>query len=208
MNKFRSNGQIKRPRNSASGNGPVKITRTDSVPVLRMNKFGTKKSEKPKREFRSFHADVLDAYADWMKREHDVDVKIIEKYEQPEFGAILSGQVDAMVESDAGNWPLMIKTVYQAPNANPKSVEEIMQGRDNSYLDQDEDGNWYVKKSSTVWYACQNMLALCNFGAMYLIVYNQRNLDFLTVEVSFDKEAFTGALKELNDFLNENVSAL
>ena len=190
---------------------PAKIKRTDSVFPL---KFGTKTSQvkkenDSKKEFKSFHSDILAAYAQWMRDEHGVKVTMDDSFEKtPEFSAILAGQVDSIVQSEVGTWPVMVKTVYQSQKAQPKTVQEIVQNRDNSYIKMDEDGNWRVKEGSSVWYACQNILALYKFTFMNLIVYNPRNMDFLVIDVQFVKDSYLDSLEKLNDVLSSNLDSM
>lgn len=183
---------------------------TDPADVKKMRYFGMKPkiSVEPKPELKGFHADILDAYGKWMHAEHGISVTLDDKMVKFELGAILNGQADVMVHSKSiGNWPLMIRTVYQSPNSIPRPVAEILQGRENSYLQHNNEKDiWEVKKGSNVWYACQNVLALYNLPVMYLLIYNPRNMDFLVVEVVLDKSAYLDDLHTLYAFLKDNVN--
>ena len=79
-------------------------------------------------------------------------------------------------------------------------MEEIVRNRDNSYIEVDGEGNWRLKEDRSMWHSCQNCLAAYGFSFMNLLVYNPRNMDFLLVDVDFEKEAYLESLGKLNVF--------
>lgn len=191
---------------------PVKLEPADTILLPKKRFFGPKEPMVDgalKKELKSFHSEILEAYKKWMQDTHGLYVTLETPPSKPGFAGILSGQgPEAMVQSEVGTWPLVVKTVYQAVTSDPKTVEEIASGRDNSYLFKDEDGIWQVKKGSAIWYTCLNMCALYGLKSMCLLVYNPKNMDFMTVEVDIDKASYMEDFEKLHNFLKNEPMRL
>jgi hypothetical protein len=157
-------------------------------------------------QFRKFNQDALDAYVQWVKENHEVELKMQDVPDIPSFAQMLSGTPDAIAENpNGGAWPVMVKTVWQSTRSQLKSIEELAGTRNNFYLEK-QNGKWKVKPSSTVYYACQNIMMMYGYENMDLICYSEHNKDLLIVGVELDKQDFILCLESLKDFLQQGAA--
>lgn len=157
-------------------------------------------------QFRKFNQDALDAYVQWVKENHGVELQLNDVPELPCFAQMLLGTPDAIAENPQGGaWPVFVKTVWQPTNGKLKSIEELAATRSKFYLEKQE-GKWKVKPFTPVYYACQNIMMLYGFKNMDLLCYSEHNKDLLIVGVELDKEDYHACMKSLKDFLQQGTA--
>lgn len=159
-------------------------------------------------EMKKFYSDAQDEYINWLQEKCETEVSVIEPPEYHDYTTMLSGRADAFILMNEQTWPVMYKSIYQNPNAETRSLEDIINSRPNSYIEQNDKGEWKVKKGTDVWAQCNNICLITKCKAMVLVVYSQRDSTFIPIEVKFNAHAYKLNFAHLNEYVNEAASKL
>lgn len=184
---------------------PAKLKRQDAF-LGRVGKplVSMIKEKKEKAQYRNYNAEALMAYKVWTKDVEANEVTIEDPAELDEFANLLSYQADAIGQTQDGNmWPILIKPIFQAVKADPKSIVEVVTGWGNCFIEKDDNNEWKVKKYSKLWFTANNTMALYNCRYMVVLLFNPKTQEILPIDIDINRAAYNLAFRKLNDYFME-----
>lgn len=157
---------------------------------------------------------ALQAYIEYMRHRDQQNFFYIQEHPKlPCTGAkLLHVKPNAIVISERfEKYPVLIKSINHA-NRRSYTVEKLARLRQIEFLQVNQDGEYCVNKSDSLYLKCQSLCALYRAKKMVLVCYCYRTCDILPVDVKFDEEFFETYLCELvsyfeNDYLDEKSAA-
>lgn len=100
-------------------------------------------------------------------------------------------------------WPVLVKPVYQAAKADPKSLDEIISSRENTGVEKSASGEFCIKKYSKIWHVAHNTMALYDCQYAVVVLFNPKTMETLSINIDRNRLAYHRCFRQLQDYFTE-----